>query len=87
MEEENSRRWILGTLASAQQDGARELVMSQGADGGTAVRYNTDGVWYDLTPGALQWPRLVSELTGLAGVRDAALPKEGSLILPTAVFA
>jgi hypothetical protein len=45
------------------------------------VRYKTDGVWYDLTPGGLAWPRLVSELTGLAGVRDADFPKEGIINL------
>jgi hypothetical protein len=79
MEEENSRRWILGTLASAQQDGARELVMSPGADGGTAVRYKTDGIWYDLIPAGIPWPVLVSELMGLAGARDAAFPKEAMI--------
>jgi hypothetical protein len=68
------KRSLLGILARAQQDGATDLVMEPAPEGGTVFRYM--GQNSPPTP-MLDWPVVVSELAGLAGIRDAAYPKEG----------
>ena len=68
------KRWLSTTLAGAQQDGATDLVMEPAAGGGTVFRYM--GHCSSPAP-SLDWPAVVSELAGLAGIRDAAYPKQG----------
>ena len=67
------KRWLLTTLAGAQQDGATDLVVEP-TPGGTVFRYMGHR---SLPYPALEWPVVVSELAGLAGARDALYPKEG----------
>lgn len=72
------KRGLLGILAQTQRDGATELVMAPTSDGGTSWRCNVGGTWHEAIPSPfLQWPMVVSELAGLAGIRDAPCPKEG----------
>jgi hypothetical protein len=68
------KRWLLSTLAGAQRDGATDLVMEPASVDGTVFRYMGH-----TSPAnrSLEWPLVVSELAGLAGVRDAPYPKEG----------
>ncbi len=68
------KRGLLGILAQAQRDGATDLVMEPAPDGGTIYRYM--GHSSPPTP-MLDWPVVVSELAGLASVRDAPYPKGG----------
>ncbi len=68
------KRWLLTALAGAQRDGATELVMEPAPDGGTVFRY----MGHSSPPSpSLDWSVVVSELGGLAGIRDAPYPKEG----------
>ena len=67
------KRALLGILAGAQRDGATDLVMEPARGGETVFRYM--GHSSPPTP-MLDWPAVVSELAGLAGIRDA-YPKEG----------
>ncbi len=68
------KRWLLTILAGAQRDGATDLVMEPAASGGTVYRY----MGHSSPPSpSLDWPLVVSELAGLAGVRDVPHPKEG----------
>ncbi len=69
-----TKRGLLGILAQAQRDGATDLVMEPAPKRGTVYRYM--GHSSPPTP-MLEWPLVVSELAGLAGIRDAAYPKEG----------
>ena len=69
-----TKRGLLGILAQAQRDGATDLAMEPAPKGGTVYRYM--GHSSPPTP-MLDWPLVVSELAGLAGIRDAAYPKEG----------
>ncbi len=68
------KRGVLGVLAQAQRDGATDLVMEPAPGGGTVYRYL--GHSSPPTP-MFDWPTVVSELAGLAGVRNAPYPKEG----------
>ncbi len=68
------KRGLLGILAQAQRDGATDLVMEPAWGGGTVYRYL--GRSSPPTP-MLDWPTVVSELAGLAGIRNAAYPKQG----------
>jgi len=68
------KRGLLSILAHAQRDGATELVMAPAGGGGTVYRYL--GRNSPPTP-MLDWAVVVSELAGLAGIRDAPYPKEG----------
>jgi hypothetical protein len=79
--EDADRRWVLGVLAGAQQDNARELVMSPAKDGGTAVRYKIGDAWHPWASAGVPWSRLISEVAGLAGIREAAFPKEGLIYI------
>ena len=68
------KRWLLSILAGAQRDGAADLVMEPVAGGGSVYRY----LGHSSPPSpSLDWPVVVSELAGLAGIRDAPYPKEG----------
>ena len=68
------KRWLLTIVAGAQRDGASDLVMERAPGGGTIYRY----MGHNSPPNpSLDWPLVVSELAGLAGVRDAPHPKEG----------
>jgi hypothetical protein len=71
------KRVALLVLSQAQRDRATDLVMGPAADGGTSIRYKIDGVWCDWVPGGFAWPLVLSELGGLAGIRDEPYPKEG----------
>ena len=72
------KRTALLIVAQAQRDGATDLVLSRAADGGTSMRYQISGTWHDWTPApGLIWPILLSELWGLAGIRQAPFPKQG----------
>lgn len=69
------KRCLLSILAGAQRDGATELIMEPApAGGGTVFRYL--GRSSPPSP-ALDWPLVVSELAGLAGMRHAPYPKDG----------
>lgn len=68
------KRWLLSIIAQAQRDGATDLVMEQAPGGGTVHRY----MGHSSPPSPmLDWPLVVSELSGLAGIREAPYPKEG----------
>ena len=71
-------RWVLLVVSSAQRERATDLIMAPAFDGGTRVRQKVEGTWQDWAsaPG-LDWPLVISELGGLAGVRDEPYPKEG----------
>ena len=71
------KRSILLVLSQSQRDLASDLVIAPSADGGTAIRYRIENVWHDWTPAGLAWPSMVSELGGLAGIRDEPYPKAG----------
>ncbi len=68
------KRGLLGILAQAQRDGATDFVIEPAPDGGSVYRYM--GHSSPPTPW-LHWPVVVSELAGLAGIRDTAYPKKG----------
>src|SRR5205823_5518369 len=71
-------RWLLGILAQSQRDNATDVAMAPDANGGTAIRYEIGGAWHNWAPApSFEWPVVVSELAGLAGLRDAPYPKEG----------
>ena len=68
------KRWLLTALGGAQRDGATELVLEPAAGGGTVFRY----MGHSSSPNpSFEWPVVLSELGGLAGIRDAPYPKEG----------
>jgi hypothetical protein len=71
------KRATLSVLAQAQRDNATDLRMAPAADGGTAIRYKIEGAWRNWAPAGLSWPLVLSELGGLAGIRDAEFPKQG----------
>jgi hypothetical protein len=71
-------RWVLLVVSSAQRERATDLIIAPANEGGTSVRHKVDSTWQNWapTPG-LDWPLVLSELGGLAGIRDAPYPKEG----------
>ena len=72
------KRWVLLVVSSAQRERATEMVMAPAPGGGTSIRYRIEGTWQDWAPApGIIWPRVASELGGLAGIRDAPFPKEG----------
>src|SRR5262249_51096448 len=72
------KRAALLVVAQAQRDGATDLVLTRSSDGGTSMRYQINGTWRNWTPApGLIWPLLLSELGGLAGIRQAPFPKQG----------
>ncbi len=71
------KRAALLILSTAQQERATEVAMASASDGGTAIRYRIDGAWHDWSTAGIAWSLMVSELEGLAGIRDAPFPKEG----------
>jgi|SRR5690348_15928476 hypothetical protein len=79
--DDSERRWVLSVLAGAQQDDATELVMSPAQDGGTAVRYKVGDAWHAWASAGVPWSGLLSEVAGLAGIRDAPFPKEGLIYI------
>jgi hypothetical protein len=72
------KRLLLGILAQAQRDGARDLLIEPAPGKGAVFRYM--GRSSPPSP-ALEWPAVVSELAGLAGIRDAPCPKEGIIYI------
>jgi hypothetical protein len=82
MEQVHIKKWILGVLAGAQEDHASDLVLNKAADGAASIRYRTDGTWHEWAPASgIEWSQVLSELAGLAGIRDAPFPKEGMIYL------
>ncbi len=71
------KRAALLILSTAQRERATEVAMAPAGDGGTSIRYRIDGTWHDWSTAGIAWPLMVSELEGLAGIRDAPFPKEG----------
>ncbi len=72
------KRWLLGILAQAQRDGATDLVMAPAGEEGAFWRCFVAGTWHNSLPSPmLQWPLVVSELAGMAGIRDRPYPKQG----------
>ncbi len=72
------KRWVLLVLSSAQREAATDLIMAPATEGGISIRYRIDGAWHDWAPThGLAWTPVVSELGGLAGIRDAPFPKAG----------
>jgi hypothetical protein len=72
------KRATLLVLSQAQRGRASDLVMAPAPGGGTAIRYKIDEAWVEWVSAlGLAWPLVVSELGGLAGIRDARCPKRG----------
>ena len=72
-----TKQAALLVLSTAQREQATDVAMGPAANGGTFVRYRIDKAWHGWSAVGIAWPRMVSELEGLAGIRDAAYPKEG----------
>ncbi len=77
MNNQLAKRWVLLVISSAQREGATDLILGPGADGGTAARYKVADAWHDYSPSEVTWSSVGSELGGLAGIRDKAFPKQG----------
>ena len=76
------KQWVLLVLSSAQKEQASDLVIGPASGIGTSVRYKIGGAWHNWAPApGLAWPLVMSELGGLAGIRDAPFPKEGIIYL------
>ncbi len=72
------KRWVLLVLSSAQREGATDLVIAPATDGGASIRHKAEGAWRDwIGTGGPRWLGIVSELAGLAGIRDQPFPKGG----------
>ncbi len=74
----NTKRWILEILSFAQRQQATDLVLAPASEGGASVRHKAEGAWHEWS--AILWPRwpgIVSELAGLAGIREQPFPKAG----------
>ncbi len=72
-----ARRAALLILSTAVRERATEMTMGPTTDGWTAIRYRIDGTWHDWSNAGIEWPLMLSQLEGLAGVRNAPYPKEG----------
>src|SRR5436305_18942 len=71
-------RWVLLVVSSAQRERATELMMAPASEGGVSVRQKVDGAWQDWAPApGLDWSLALSELGGLAGIRNEPYPKAG----------
>src|SRR5947208_4214077 len=71
-------RWVLVVVSSAQRERATELMMAPASEGGVSVRQKVDGAWQDWAPApGLDWSLALSELGGLAGIRNEPYPKAG----------
>jgi len=73
------KRAALLVLSQAQRDRAADVAMGPTRDGGTSIRYRIDGAWHDWGTAGIAWPLMLSELEGLAGIRGAPYPKEGTI--------
>lgn len=71
------RRAALLILSSAVRERATEMTMGPTTERWTSIRYRIDGTWHDWSKAGIEWPLMLSELEGLAGVRRAPYPKEG----------
>lgn len=71
------KRAALLILSTAVRERAAEMTMGPTNDGWTSIRYRIDGAWHDWNKAGIEWSLMVSELEGLAGVRNAPYPKEG----------
>ncbi len=75
------KRAALGILAASQRDGATDLVVSPGAEGGTSIRYRIHSTWHNWSPCGLPWQLMAAEFGGLAGIREAPYPKQGIIYM------
>lgn len=82
-ERDTIKRFILLVMLQAQADHASELVISSSSSAGPQLRYKVAETWYDVSPPPPHIiPQALTELASLAGLRDAALPAEGTIDVP-----
>ena len=75
------KRAALLILSTAQRERATEVVIGPSTDGKTSIRYRIDAAWHDWNTAGIEWSHMLSELEGLANLRNKPYPKEGIIYL------
>src|SRR6266850_6009527 len=80
MSDDPIKRFTLLVLFQAWQDNATELVVGSSAGLGAQIRYRVEGSLYEMSPPPAHIiPEVIAELGRLAGLADAAFPKQGTI--------